>query len=96
LVTHSIIKNTRIHGSYPILLILRTEEIMLKSEGGSPSQLMLPQPEHWQLAVLVGPTKAIGLTIKRVMDWQRYTALADRLKTLAEPRENEHQSNIHS
>ncbi len=41
---------------------------MLKSEGGSPSQLMLPQPEHWQLAVLVGPTKAIGLTIKRVMD----------------------------
>jgi exodeoxyribonuclease V alpha subunit len=33
-----------------------------------------------QLAILVGPTKAIGLAIKRVMDRQRYTALADRLK----------------
>jgi exodeoxyribonuclease V alpha subunit len=32
------------------------------------------------LAVLVGPTKAIGLAMKRVMDRQRYTALADRLK----------------
>ena len=32
------------------------------------------------LAVLIGPTKAIGLAIKRVMDRQRYTALADRLK----------------
>jgi len=35
------------------------------------------------LAVLVGPTKAIGLAIKRVMDRQRYTALADRLKSHA-------------
>jgi len=33
-----------------------------------------------QLAILVGPTKAIGLSIKRVMDRQRYTAPADRLK----------------
>jgi exodeoxyribonuclease V alpha subunit len=33
-----------------------------------------------RLAVLIGPTKAIGLAIKRVMDRQRYTALADRLK----------------
>ncbi len=33
-----------------------------------------------QLAILVGPTKAIGLGIKRVTDRQRYTALADRLK----------------
>jgi exodeoxyribonuclease V alpha subunit len=33
-----------------------------------------------QLAVLVGPTKAIGLAVKRVMDRQRYIALADRLK----------------
>ncbi len=33
-----------------------------------------------QLAVLIGPTKAIGLSIKRVMDRRRYTALADRLK----------------
>src|SRR6266852_5893388 len=33
-----------------------------------------------QLAVLIGPTKALGLSIKRVMDRQRYTALADRLK----------------
>jgi exodeoxyribonuclease V alpha subunit len=35
-----------------------------------------------QLAILVGPTKAIGLTIKRVMDRQRYTALADRLRSM--------------
>jgi len=33
-----------------------------------------------RLAVLIGPTKAIGLAIKRVMDQHRYTALADRLK----------------
>ncbi|HYU75978.1 MAG TPA: ATP-binding domain-containing protein, partial [Ktedonobacteraceae bacterium] len=36
-----------------------------------------------QLAILVGPTKAIGLTVKRIMDRERYTALADRLKLLA-------------
>jgi exodeoxyribonuclease V alpha subunit len=36
-----------------------------------------------QLAILVGPTKAIGFAIKRVMDRQRYTALADRLKALS-------------
>ncbi len=35
-----------------------------------------------QLAILVGPTKAIGLAVKRVMDRQRYTALADRLRHL--------------
>jgi exodeoxyribonuclease V alpha subunit len=35
-----------------------------------------------QLAILVGPTKAIGLAIKRVTERQRYTALADRLKSL--------------
>ncbi len=35
-----------------------------------------------QLAILVGPTKAIGISIKRVTDRQRYTALADRLKGL--------------
>jgi len=33
-----------------------------------------------QLAILVGPTKAIGLTVKRITDRERYTALADRLK----------------
>ena len=33
-----------------------------------------------RLAILVGPTKAIGLSIKRVMDRERYTALADRLR----------------
>jgi len=33
-----------------------------------------------QLAVLVGPTKAIGFSVKRMLDRQRYTALADRLK----------------
>ncbi len=31
-------------------------------------------------AIVVGPTKAIGFTVKRVLDRQRYTALADRLK----------------
>src|SRR5712692_3532575 len=35
------------------------------------------------LAVLIGPPKAIGLTIRRVMDRQRYTALADQLKSHA-------------
>jgi exodeoxyribonuclease V alpha subunit len=35
-----------------------------------------------QLAILVGLTKAIGLAVKRVMDRQRYTALAERLKRL--------------
>ncbi len=38
-----------------------------------------------QLAILVGPTKAIGLAIKRVTDRQRYTALADRMKSLSAP-----------
>jgi exodeoxyribonuclease V alpha subunit len=33
-----------------------------------------------QLAILVGPSKAIGFTIKRVVDRSRYTALAHRLK----------------
>jgi exodeoxyribonuclease V alpha subunit len=33
-----------------------------------------------QLAILVGPTKAIGLTVKRMVDRERYTALADRLQ----------------
>jgi UvrD-like helicase C-terminal domain len=36
-----------------------------------------------QLAILVGPMKAIGLAVKRVMDRQRYTALAERLKSVA-------------
>jgi exodeoxyribonuclease V alpha subunit len=35
-----------------------------------------------QLAILVGPAKAIGLSIKRIVDRQRYTALADRLRRL--------------
>src|SRR3989440_2504666 len=35
-----------------------------------------------QLAILVGPTKAIGMAVKRMMDRQRYTALAERLKRL--------------
>ena len=35
-----------------------------------------------QLAILVGPTKAIGVAINRIMDRQRYTALADRLRHL--------------
>jgi exodeoxyribonuclease V alpha subunit len=34
-----------------------------------------------QLAILVGPTKAIGISIKRVTDRQRYTALSDRLRS---------------
>jgi exodeoxyribonuclease V alpha subunit len=33
-----------------------------------------------QRAILVGPTKTIGFAVKRVMDRQRYTALADRLQ----------------
>jgi exodeoxyribonuclease V alpha subunit len=38
-----------------------------------------------QLAILIGPTKAIGVATKRVMDRQRYTALADRLKSVKTP-----------
>ena len=34
-------------------------------------------------AILVGPTKAIGFATRRVLDRQRYTALADRLKDAA-------------
>ncbi len=33
-----------------------------------------------QLAILVGPTKAIGVALNRIMDRRRYTALADRLR----------------
>jgi exodeoxyribonuclease V alpha subunit len=36
-----------------------------------------------QLAILVGPTRAIGISIKRVTDRQRYTTLADRLRSLS-------------
>jgi exodeoxyribonuclease V alpha subunit len=36
-----------------------------------------------QLAILVGPTKAIGLAVKRIRDRERYTALAERLKQYA-------------
>ncbi|MGL4619392.1 MAG: ATP-binding domain-containing protein, partial [Chroococcidiopsis sp.] len=32
-----------------------------------------------QLAILVGPSKAIGLAVKQVKDQQRYTLLAQRL-----------------
>lgn len=33
-----------------------------------------------QLAILVGPPKSIGFAVKRMLDRQRYTALADRIK----------------
>jgi exodeoxyribonuclease V alpha subunit len=36
-----------------------------------------------RLAIFIGPTKALALAIHRVMDRQRYTALADRLKRLS-------------
>lgn len=36
-----------------------------------------------QLAILVGPMKAIGFTVKRMLDRQRYTALEDHLKRLS-------------
>ena len=36
-----------------------------------------------KLAILVGPTKAIGMSIKRVNDQKRYTALADRLRSFS-------------
>ena len=35
-----------------------------------------------QLAILVGPPKSIGFAVKRMLDRQRYTALADRLKQM--------------
>ncbi len=33
-----------------------------------------------QLAILVGPSKSIGFAVKRMLDRQRYTALAERLR----------------
>src|SRR5260370_20757718 len=36
-----------------------------------------------KLAILVGPTKAIGISVKRVTDQKRYTALADRLRSFS-------------
>lgn len=33
-----------------------------------------------QLAILVGPPRSIGIAVKRMLDRQRYTALADHLK----------------
>jgi exodeoxyribonuclease V alpha subunit len=36
-----------------------------------------------KLAILVGPTKAIGMSMKRMNDQKRYTALADRLRSLS-------------
>lgn len=35
-----------------------------------------------QLAILIGPAKAIGVATKRVMDRQRYTALSFRLRQM--------------
>ena len=34
-----------------------------------------------KLAILVGPTKTIGISIKRMTDQKRYTTLADRLRS---------------
>jgi len=46
-----------------------------------------------QLAILVGPTKAIGIAVKRIMDRQRYTALAERLRRLEPGSHREHERN---
>ncbi len=43
-----------------------------------------------QLAILVGPTKAIGLSVKRIMDRERYTALANRLQAMEPHQESAH------
>ncbi len=37
-----------------------------------------------QLAILVGPTRAIGVAVTRILDRQRYTVLAERLKKTEE------------
>lgn len=50
-----------------------------------------------QLAVLVGPAKAIGLAVKRVTNQQRYTALADRMKSsTAPPNPKRHGPQVHN
>ncbi|TME13287.1 MAG: hypothetical protein E6I80_02315 [Chloroflexi bacterium] len=36
-------------------------------------------------AILAGPTKAIGFAVRRVLDRQRYTTLAEHLKSAAAP-----------
>ncbi|GCE22954.1 SF1B family DNA helicase RecD2 [Dictyobacter kobayashii] len=62
---------------YPIVIIpLFMQHYMLLSR----NLLYTGLTRAKKLAILVGPTKAIGMAIHRVMDRQRYTALADRLK----------------
>ncbi len=36
-----------------------------------------------QLAIIVGPTKAIGLAVRQVKDKERYTLLSERLNSIA-------------
>lgn len=37
-----------------------------------------------QLAVIVGPKKAIGMVVRQVKDKQRYTLLGERLRDIAQ------------
>jgi exodeoxyribonuclease V alpha subunit len=36
-----------------------------------------------KLSIMIGPIMAIGISIKRMIDRQRYTALADRPRSLS-------------
>ena len=58
--------------------------VMLSSERnvGSSHLLYTGLTRAKRQAVVVGPTKAIGIAVKRVRDRQRYTALADCLRRL--------------
>jgi exodeoxyribonuclease V alpha subunit len=64
---------------YPIVILpLFTQHYMLLSRNLLYTGLTCAK----QLAILVGPTKATGLTVKRILDRGRYTALAARLKEM--------------
>ncbi|GHO48194.1 hypothetical protein KSX_63570 [Ktedonospora formicarum] len=62
---------------YPVVILpLFAQHYMLLSRNLLYTGLTRAQ----RRAILVGPTRAIGMAVNRVMDRERYTALADRLR----------------
>jgi len=62
---------------YPVVLLpIFTQHYILLSR----NLLYTGLTRAKQRAILIGPTKAIGMAISRVMDRERYTALAERLQ----------------
>ncbi|GHO70857.1 ATP-dependent RecD-like DNA helicase [Ktedonobacter sp. SOSP1-52] len=66
---------------YPVVILpLFTQHYMLLSRNLLYTGLTRAQ----RRAILVGPTKAIGMAVNCILDRKRYTALADRLKGMPE------------